>query len=103
MSQLDLIVLTSLWEGLPLTPIEAFSVGKTIVATAVDGTIEIVDDEVNGILVTPKNIEEIADGIKKLIFDDNKRHKLELNARLKYEEKFSFNSFCKKYESYYKG
>ena len=39
MSQMDLIVLSSLWEGFPLTPIEAFSVGKTIVATAVDGTV----------------------------------------------------------------
>ena len=37
MSQLDLIVLSSLWEGLPLTPIEAYSVGRTIVATRVDG------------------------------------------------------------------
>lgn len=31
MSQMDFIVLSSLWEGLPLTPIEAFSVGKTVV------------------------------------------------------------------------
>ena len=44
MSQMDFIVLSSLWEGLPLTPIEAFSVGKTVVATAVDGTPEIVQN-----------------------------------------------------------
>lgn len=42
MSQCDFIVLSSLWEGLPLTPIEAFSVSKTVVATSVDGTPEIV-------------------------------------------------------------
>lgn len=36
-SQLDFIVLSSLWEGLPLTPIEAYSVGKTVIGTAVDG------------------------------------------------------------------
>ena len=40
MSQLDFVVLSSLWEGFPLTPIESFSVGKTVVATAVDGTPE---------------------------------------------------------------
>ena len=44
MAQLDLIVLSSLWEGFPLTPMEAYSVGKTIIATAVDGTVEIVQD-----------------------------------------------------------
>lgn len=54
MSQMDFIVLSSLWEGLPLTPIEAFSVGKTVVATAVDGTPEIVQNGINGILIKPK-------------------------------------------------
>lgn len=46
MSQLDFVVLSSLWEGLPLTPIEAYSVGKTVIGTAVDGTPEIIRDGV---------------------------------------------------------
>lgn len=48
-SQLDFIVLSSLWEGLPLTPIEAYSVGKTVIGTAVDGTQEIIRDGVDGL------------------------------------------------------
>ena len=63
MSQMDFIVLSSLWEGLPLTPIEAFSVGKTVVATAVDGTPEIVQNGINGILIKPKDIKEIVNNI----------------------------------------
>ena len=60
MSQSDLIVLSSLWEGLPLTPIEAFSVGKTIVATSVDGTVEIVKNKENGAKVTvPSDTKEL--------------------------------------------
>ncbi|MDK0690983.1 glycosyltransferase family 4 protein [Clostridium perfringens] len=101
MIQLDLIVLTSLWEGLPLTPIEAFSVGKTIVATAVDGTVEIVDNEINGVLVESKNVKEIASKINELLLNDERRYNLGLNAKAKYEEKFSFESFCKKYKNYY--
>ena len=57
MSQMDFIVLSSLWEGLPLTPIEAFSVGKTVIATNVDGTPEIVKDRKNGLLVKRKNVK----------------------------------------------
>jgi glycosyltransferase involved in cell wall biosynthesis len=47
-SQMDFIVLSSLWEGLPLTPIEAYSVGKTVIGTAVDGTQEIIRNGVDG-------------------------------------------------------
>lgn len=63
MSQLDLIVLSSLWEGLPLTPIEAFSVGKTIIATSVDGTPEVVKNMDNGLLIEPRNNCQIAEKI----------------------------------------
>ena len=34
---------------LPLTPIEAYSVGKTVIGTAVDGTPEIIRDGVDGL------------------------------------------------------
>ena len=50
-SQLDFVVLSSLWEGLPLTPIEAYSVGKTVIGTAVDGTQEIIRTGIDGYLV----------------------------------------------------
>lgn len=100
-SQLDLVVLSSLWEGLPLTPIETFSVGKTIVATAVDGTVEIVDNNINGILVHERNSKEIADAIIKLIDDKELKEKLE-NASLKtYINYFSFEKLKTNYISFY--
>lgn len=102
MSQLDLIVLSSLWEGLPLTPIEAFSVGKTIVATAVDGTVEIIDDKVNGLLISPKNSNAISESVISLLSDELERHDYEIAAKRTYEKEFSFSSFADKYRSYYK-
>lgn len=101
MSQLDLIVLSSLWEGLPLTPIEAFSVGKTIVATKVDGTPEIVIDGVDGYLVEPKNSEQIADAVCKVIKNDDKRKQMEMNAKEHYVQKFSFIQLSEKYSQFY--
>lgn len=102
MSQFDLIVLSSLWEGLPLTPIEAFCVGKTIIATSVDGTVEIVEDGYNGMLVEPYNSDMISDKILTLIKDKDKRNELEKNALITYRHRFDFEILKKEYLSYYK-
>lgn len=102
MSQLDLIVLSSLWEGLPLTPIEAFSVSKTIVATAVDGTVEIVKDGINGYLVNSRDVHALASKMTLILQDYNKKALFENNAKKTYDDEFSFNIFEKKYVNYYK-
>lgn len=101
MMQLDLIVLSSLWEGFPLTPIEAYSVKKTIVATAVDGTTEIVNDGIDGFLVEPKNSKAIAEKICQLIEDKTLKRKFEEKAYGKYTSEFSFEKFAQKYVIYY--
>ena len=101
MSQCDFIVLSSLWEGLPLTPIEAFSVSKTVVATSVDGTPEIVKNNENGLLVEPKNVEQLADKICFLIKNKDTRVKLELCAKYSFDEQFSFYKFKENYIQYY--
>lgn len=99
--QLDLVVLSSLWEGLPLTPIEAFSVGKTIVATDVDGTPEIVKNNYNGILVEARDSEKLANAI--IYMNDNHEKLIEFNnnAYKTYVENFSYDKFIKKYEDFY--
>ena len=101
MSQFDFIVLSSLWEGLPLTPIEAFSVGKTVVATNVDGTPEIVKDGVNGLLVNAKDIKQLSNKINVLVEDDKYRHQLELKAKQSYLDEFSFEKLSQKYIDFY--
>ena len=101
MSQLDLVVLSSLWEGFPLTPIEAFSVGKTIVATAVDGTMEIVEHKKNGFLIKPKNEKELAKRIIFLYQNPKVRKEMEKNALESYENRLSYDKFAEKYIKYY--
>lgn len=102
MSQCDFIVLSSLWEGLPLTPIEAFSVSKTVVATSVDGTPEIVKNNENGLLVEPKNVEQLSDKICFLIENLDFREKLEFCAKFTYDQIFSFDKFKENYFFYYR-
>jgi len=101
MGQLDLIVLSSLWEGFPLTPIEAFSVGKTVVATAVDGTTEIVEDFFNGLLTKAADEKDLADKIIKMVNDDEFRHSCELHAQESYLTRFSYTHLKEQYINFY--
>ena len=102
MSQFDLIVLSSLWEGLPLTPIEAFSVGKTIVATGVDGTLEIVKNKKNGLLVKPRNEHQIAEKINWMIEHPEDQKKMECAARNTFNDEFNFDVLARAYTDYYR-
>ena len=103
MSQLDFVVLSSLWEGLPLTPIEAYSVGKTVIGTAVDGTPEIIRDGVDGYLVEPRNPVQLAEKMNKLIENPRIRSEMETQAMKRYQDEFSFEKLSKRYIDFYEG
>lgn len=103
MSQLDFIVLSSLWEGLPLTPIEAFSVGKTVIGTAVDGTPEIIRNGIDGCLVEARNSNQLAEKMCFLIEHSEITREMEKQASLRYKEEFSFEKLAQAYIKYYEG
>lgn len=101
MSQLDFVVLSSLWEGLPLTPIEAYSVGKTVVGTAVDGTPEIIRDGVDGYLVEPRNPIQLAEKMNELIENPEMRESMGSQAMKRYQDEFSFEKLSERYVAFY--
>ncbi|MGH9488635.1 MAG: glycosyltransferase [Terriglobales bacterium] len=69
----DIFALPSLYEGLPLSAMEASAAGCPIVATAVDGTPEVVADEVNGLLVPPGSAGALAAALLRLAADSTLR------------------------------
>lgn len=101
MTQLDFVVLSSLWEGFPLTPMEAFSVGKTIIATGVDGTLEIVKDKENGLLVKPGDAKGLAEKICWIIEHPTEKAQMEKKAKEAFEKEFSYKKFARSYIDYY--
>lgn len=100
---MDLIVLSSLWEGYPLVPMEAFAAGKTIVASDIEGIKEIVTDQKNGVLVPPADAAALAKGITRLLTDQDKRKQLEENAYHTYCEEYSYAAFVRQTLDYYCG
>jgi len=81
LNSLDVFVLTSNWEGLPIALIEASACGLPIVATEVGGVGEVVVDGVTGYLVPPGNPSEIASKVACLLNSKGLRTTFGLNAR----------------------
>lgn len=65
----DLFVLNSEYEGLSHTLLEVATLGTPIVCTGVCGNPEVVDHEVNGLLVEPKNAPELAAAMRRVLED----------------------------------
>ncbi|MBD3307873.1 glycosyltransferase [candidate division KSB3 bacterium] len=66
-ADLDVVVLSSLNEGLPVTLIEALAAGKPVVAANVGGVADLVQHEQSGFLVPPKDSTALAQGICQLL------------------------------------
>jgi len=67
LAALDLFVLTSRFEGLPRVVLQAMAAGVPVVATAVDGTPEVVHDGETGLLVPPADPQEAAVAILRMV------------------------------------
>ncbi len=77
----DLVVLPSLYEGLPLVAIEALGAARPMVATEVDGTPEIIIDGQTGLLVPPGDSAALAAAIERLLNDAALAASLGANGR----------------------
>ena len=99
-SAFDLAVFPSLWEGTPLTVLEALAMGKAIVATDADGLQDVLSDGVDARIVPKRNAEALAQGIVALVNDSQERERLGENARAT-GSKYDIDLFVRKMERLY--
>lgn len=97
----DVFVLASLWEGLPLTMLEAMATGCPVVVTDVNGCREAITDGVNGLLVPPGDPAELAGAIGRLLADPALRARLSREALRTVEERFSAGASVAAIEAVY--
>jgi len=98
---MDVFVLPSLSEGLPLALLEAMSARKPVVGTAVGGVPEVIVDGETGLIVPPKDAPALAHKIVFLLTHPDEAMRLGRLARLRVEEQFSVSSMVRGYEDLY--
>ncbi len=88
LSEAQMLLLISNWEGLPRSIIEAMRAGLPVVASDVGGVRELVDDERTGMLVGRKHVRALTEALKRLQADPALRVSMGAAGRAKYEAEF---------------
>jgi glycosyltransferase involved in cell wall biosynthesis len=97
----DLLVLPSLYEGLPNVVLEAMRSRKPVVATAAPGTTEVVEDGRTGLLVPIRNPPALAQAIRRVIEDSALAKSLGEAGRARVEAEFGVQLMVERFASLY--
>jgi glycosyltransferase involved in cell wall biosynthesis len=97
----DLLVLPSLYEGLPNVVLEAMRFSKPVVATAAPGTTEVVNDGETGLLVPLRDPPALAQAIRTLVEDPERARRLGAAGRERVAADFRAETMIDAYASLY--
>lgn len=99
--KIDMVVLTSLTEGLPISILEALSFGIPVVATSVGDIPEIISDRKTGCLVQPKDPEGLANAINFMLSNYGAALEMGQNGKKLVRERFSAKQMAAETEKVY--
>ncbi len=102
MAASDVVVLPSHEEAFGCTLIEAGACARPVVATAVDGILEIVDPEETGLLVDPEAPSRLATAIERLLHDPELGRELGSRAREKVARRFTWEQNARRMQGVYR-
>ena len=101
LSLFDVFVLPSLWEGLPYVLLEAALMEKPVVATAVDGVLEIIEDGTTGILVPAEDSEKLAEAVLHMVADRVRSQKMARQLKCEVIEKYTLTRMVEQVQDLY--
>jgi glycosyltransferase involved in cell wall biosynthesis len=90
------VVFPSLYEGLPMSMLEAMACKRPIIASNVGGIPSLIKDEEIGFLTRPANVKDISENIQKLILDEDMRKKMGEKGRKIIENDYTVEKMIKK-------
>ena len=92
LSRVDVLLLPSLWEGLPVVVLEALAIGVPVVASAVGGVPEIIEDGQNGLLVRGHDPDHYAAAVRRLTQSRELRDRIVTRGRAVIAERFAWST-----------
>jgi glycosyltransferase involved in cell wall biosynthesis len=98
---MDVFLLTSVFEGLPRAVLQAMAAGVPVVATAVDGTPEVVEHGVSGLLVPPGRPDLAARRLVELVRDERLRHRCVEQGRKRVGASFDIRRMLRELDRLY--
>jgi glycosyltransferase involved in cell wall biosynthesis len=100
-SDLDIVVLSSINEGTPVSIIEAMASGKPVIATNVGGVSSLVENNINGFLINPQDVQALSDAIIKLLNDSDLRQKMGREGRSSVFPRYDISQLVKRVDLLY--
>jgi len=95
----DALVLSSAWEGMPNVVLEAMAAARPVVATSVGAVPEVVDDGMAGLLVPPRDSEQLAKAMERMMdFPEETRQALGQAGHERVRTEFSRDAVIDKWE-----
>lgn len=102
LNAIDIYCLPSLWEGLPLGMLEAMAMKKVIVATAIDGTKEVIKNKINGIVIPIESPKLLAEALLLAFSDKELRESMGENASQTIKDDFNIEKMVINIQNEYK-
>jgi glycosyltransferase involved in cell wall biosynthesis len=97
----SVFVLPSYAEGMPVAILEAMAVGLPIVTTPVGATPDVVEDGVNGFLIEPGDVSQLAARLIQLLQDENLRREMGQRNREKVLAEYDISVFVDRLSQVY--
>ncbi len=99
---LDIAVLTSKWEGMPISVIEALRKGCPVIATNAGGTPELVKDDITGYITDVGAYADMADKVLRILSDAQLFNKMKRDAHLSIDNSFEATRMVNEVEDLYR-
>ena len=100
---LDLVVVSSRYEGCSNVILEAMAMGKPVIATAVGGNPELILPGQTGLLVPPQDPEGLAEAMMELVRDPDRAQGMGRQGRRRVEEQFGLERMVDETDRFYQG
>ena len=97
LTEIDLIIVASIFEGIPLALLEVMNMGIPVVSTNVGGIPDVIQHGHNGLLVESGDADAIFRSAMRLLSDEELYKKISANSKISMKEEFDYTESVLKY------